>query len=207
MTTQIYGCSSAGRTCVGGGYPGELGGSAAEAEGSDAAGSKRRGKDVVESIPEALNAGCDPKSPKNQSIVLRPAQPESLEGFVRRGTQPGGWMAAPWWGGSRRGRQHSNHGAFRRFSILLGILSSSGKPASNLARPSSACAHYPKACPALIRHTRTTLPSMLGTCAHADAAPCSGSKRARAVVRVAGSESDGAIRATFLWRRGTPAFA
>ena len=46
-------------------------------------------------------------------------------------------LAAPWWGGSRRERQPSHHGAFGRLSILSGILSSSGAPASNPAPPLS----------------------------------------------------------------------
>ena len=110
-------------------------------------------------------------------------------------------------GGSRRGRQPSHHGAFGRSPSSSASSPSLAKRALNLAPPSSACAHQlPKACPALIRHTRTTLPSMLATCAHADIPTCSGSKRACAAVGVAGSESDGAFRATFLRRRGTPAF-
>ena len=62
---------------------------------------------------------------------MAPRNPEQTPGNRTRG------LAAPWWGGSRRERQPSHHGAFGRLSILSGILSSSGAPASNPAPPLS----------------------------------------------------------------------
>ena len=72
------------------------------------------------------------------------------------------------------------------------LLNMRASVAYSLPRPNSAHAYH------FALHARI--------CAHTDIAPCSGSKRARAAVGVPGSESDVAIRATFLRRRATPAF-
>ena len=70
-------------------------------------------------------------------------------------------MAALWWGGSRRGRQPSHHGAFGRLSILSGMLSSRGAPVSNPALPFS---HAPRAAASTLRSYLLTFALSLGLC-------------------------------------------
>ena len=43
-------------------------------------------------------------------------------------------LAALWWGDGRRGRPRPHHGAFGRLSIILGVFSGAGEPAT-MPRP------------------------------------------------------------------------
>ena len=131
---------------------------------------------------------CSPSAPQNTAIAMTRAGRAVVGGHSPQAmTLPPRRLRA-----ALHPLRHPLELRCARLEPRPALLNMRASVAYSLPRPNSAHAYH------FALHARI--------CAHTDIAPCSGSKRARAAVGVPGSESDVAVRATFLRRRATPAF-